>query len=46
MGRETLLEFLRSNKNRTREAVNALQKLSIGFDLEIGKIGKEAIGVK
>ena len=46
MGRETLLEFLHNNKNRAREAVNALQKLSIGFDQEIGTIGKEAIGVK
>jgi len=46
MGRETLLEFMRDNKNRAKEAVNALQKLSIGFDYEMSKIKKEAIGVK
>ena len=46
MGKETLLEFMHDNKNRANEAVNALQKLSIGFDHEMSKIKKEAIGVK
>ena len=46
MGRETLLDFLHDNKNKAREAVNALQKLSIGFDHETGKIKTEAIASK
>ena len=46
MGRETLFEFMRDNKNRAKEAVNALQKLSIGFDHEMNQIKKEAIIVK
>ena len=46
MGRETLLDFMHDNKSRAKEAVIALQKLSIGFDYEMGQIRREAIGVK
>ena len=46
MGRETLFEFLRENKNRTKETINALQRLSIKVGRGIDKLEKEAIGVR
>ena len=46
MGRETLFEFLRENKNRTKETINALQRLSIKVGQEVDKLEKEAIGVR
>ena len=46
MGRETLFEFLRENKNRTKETINALQQLSIKVGQEVDKLEKEAIGVR
>ena len=46
MGRETLFEFLRENKNRTKETINALQRLSIKVGQDVNKLEKEAIGVR
>ncbi|MFQ6121513.1 MAG: hypothetical protein ACE5LA_00410 [Dehalococcoidales bacterium] len=46
MGRETLFEFLRENKNRARETIKALQQLSIEFGQEIDKLEEAAIRVK
>ncbi|GAJ15647.1 unnamed protein product, partial [marine sediment metagenome] len=46
MGRGTLFEFLRENKNRTKETINALQRLSIKVGREVDKLEKEAIGVR
>ncbi len=46
MGRETLFEFLRENKNRTKETINALQRLGIKVGRGIDKLEKEAIGVR
>jgi hypothetical protein len=46
MGRETLFEFLRENKNRTKETINALHRLNIEVGQGIDKLEKEAIGVR
>ena len=45
-GKETLIEFLRQNKNRKKDLVATLQKLGIEVSSEIDKIEKGAIGVK
>ncbi|GAI31068.1 unnamed protein product, partial [marine sediment metagenome] len=36
----------RENKNRTKETINALQRLSIKVGRGIDKLEKEAIGVR
>ncbi len=46
MGRETLFEFLRENKNRTKETINALHRLNIEVGQGIDKLEKKAIGVR
>ena len=45
-GRETILEFLRQNKNREKDLVITLQTLGIEVSSEIKKTGKSKIGVR
>lgn len=45
-GRETLFEFLRTNRARLGDAVKTLQQLRIEVNHETGKFKKEAIEVK
>ena len=45
-GMATLVEFLRQNKARIKDTVQALQQLGIAKSQEIGKLAKEATEVK